>query len=441
MIAEAPPLRPICPRAIDVFPPAGSHPPAICDKKVEAIGILMIRISPLRLLAGTSLIFALAACNDQSAQKGPPPGPPVTVATPVKRSVVEREEYVGRFVAVNSVEVRARVSGYLEKIQFEDGQIVQAGQPLFIIDPRPFQNILDQARGVLAQARAQLSLATADLTRAEKLIKDKTISEQTFDQRVQAQKSAAASVASNEAAVKQAELDLEFTNLRAPVTGRIGDRRVSPGNYVAGGTLGSTTLLATIVSISPIRFEFSFNESDYLKFARLQNRGSQAFSRDSDTPVELRLLDEKDFTHKGTIDFVDNAIDQSSGAIRGRAEFRNADGLFTPGMFARIRVPSTPPFEALLLPDSAIGSEQARKFVYVVDQEGTVSQKYVTLGQLDRGLRVIREGISENDRVIVNGLLRARPGAKVTPMTEEQAAAAAKGGAPKGPNGADKGKK
>jgi membrane fusion protein, multidrug efflux system len=400
----------------------------------------MIRISPLRLLAGTFLILALAACNEQSTQKGPPPAPPVTIAAPVKRSVIEREEYVGRFVAVNSVEIRARVSGYLEKIHFEDGQLVQAGALLFTVDPRPFQNTLDQAKGVLAQARAQLALATADLGRAEKLIKDKTISEQQFDQRVQAQKSAQASVASSEASVKQAELDLEFTQLRAPVTGRIGDRRVSPGNYVTGGAIPSTTLLATIVSINPIRFEFSFNESDYLKFARLQNRASQAFARDSDTPVELKLLDEQDFTHKGTIDFVDNVIDQSSGAIRGRAEFRNPNGIFTPGMFARIRVPSAPPFEALLIPDSAIGSEQSRKFVYVVDQEGTVSQKYVTLGQLDRGLRVIREGIAENDRVIVNGLLRARPGAKVTAMTEEQAAAAAKGGAPKG-NGADKGKK
>lgn len=405
----------------------------------------MIRMSPLRLLAGTSLILALAACNDQSAQKGPPPAPAVTIATPVKRSVVEREEYVGRFVAVNAVEIRARVSGYLEKIHFEDGQLVQAGALLFTVDPRPFQNTLDQARGVLAQARAQLALASADLGRAQKLVKDKTISEQTFDQRVQAQKSAEASVASSEASVKQAELDLEFTQLKAPVTGRIGDRRVSPGNYVTGGAIPSTTLLATIVSINPIRFEFSFNESDFLKFARLQNRGSQAFARDSDTPVELKLLDEKDFTHKGTIDFVDNVIDQSSGAIRGRAEFRNPEGLFTPGMFARIRVPSTPPFEALLIPDSAIGSEQSRKFVYVVDGEGTVSQKYVTLGQLDRGQRVIREGIAENDRIIVNGLLRARPGAKVTAMTEEQAAAAAKGGPPgmKGMDkgGADKGKK
>lgn len=399
----------------------------------------MIRISPLRLLAGTSLVLVLAACNDQSAQKkGPPPAPPVTVAMPVKRSVVERDEYVGRFVAVNSVEIRARVSGYLEKVHFEDGQLVQAGALLFTVDPRPFQNTLDQARGVLAQSKATLALASADLARAEKLVKDKTISEQAYDQRVQAKRSAEASVEANEAAVKQAELDLSFTELRAPITGRIGDRRASPGNYVTGGAIPSTTLLATIVSTNPIRFEFSFNESDYLKFARLQDRGTKAFSRNSDTPVELKLLDEKDFVHKGSIDFVDNVIDQSSGAIRGRAEFRNPEGIFTPGMFARIRIPSSPPFEALLVPDSAIGSEQARKFVYVVDQEGTVSQKYVTLGQIDRGLRVIREGLAENDRVIVNGLLRARPGAKVTPMTEEQAAAMANGGAPKG---ADKGKK
>ncbi len=398
----------------------------------------MNRLFSLRLWAGTLVVLAIAACNE-SAQKGPPPGPPVTVATPVKRSVVEREEYVGRFVAVNSVEIRARVSGYLEKIQFEDGQLVQAGAPLFLIDPRPFQNLLDQAKGVLAQSKAQLALTTADLGRAEKLVRDKTISEQTFDQRVQAKRSAEASAEANEAAVKQAALDLQFTELRAPVTGRIGDRRVSPGNYVAGGTLGTTTLLATIVSINPIRFEFSFNESDYLRFARLQNRGSQAFARDSDTPVELKLLDEKDFSHKGSIDFVDNVIDQSSGTIRGRAEFRNPEGLFTPGMFARIRIPSSPPFEALLVPDSAIGSEQTRKFVYVVDKENTVSQKYVTLGQIDGGLRVIRDGLNENDVVIVNGLLRARPGAKVTPAKEGETPPGAPGGVPGAAKGADKG--
>jgi RND family efflux transporter MFP subunit len=368
-----------------------------------------------RLTAAIFIIFTLASCGESQP---PPPAPSVTVAKPVKSEIVGMDEYVGRFIAVDMVEVRARVSGYLEQIHFKDGQIVQAGDLLFSIDKRPFQNTLDQTKGTLAQARANLAFAESDLIRGQKLLVDKAISEQVFEQRTQAKRSAEASVASNEAAVRQAELDLQFTELRAPVTGRIGDRRIAPGNLVTGGTTGNTTLLATIVSIDPIRFEFTADEGAFIHYERIAKNGNDPDSRYTSTPVELKLLDEQDFVHKGTIDFVDNVIDQSSGTIRGRAVIPNPDGFFTPGMFARVRVPSSPKYEALLVPDAAIGSEQVRKFVFVVDDDNTVKQKYLTLGTLQGKLRVVKSGLEPDDRVIVNGLMRARNGAKVTPMEE-----------------------
>jgi RND family efflux transporter MFP subunit len=377
-----------------------------------------------RIAAVIILLSTLASCGDSGPQA--PPGPQVTVAKPVKREIVDMDEYVGRFLAVDMVEMRAHVSGYLEQVHFKDGQIVQAGDLLFSIDKRPFQNTLDQARGALAQARANLAFTESDLVRAQRLVGDKTISEQAFEQRTQAKRNAEASVSSNEAAVRQAELDLQFTELRAPVTGRIGDRRVAPGNLVTGGTTGTTTLLATIVSIDPIRFEFSADEGAFIRYERLAKSGKDPDSRFTSTPVELKLLDEQDFVHKGTIDFVDNVIDQSSGTIRGRAVVSNPDGFLTPGMFARVRVPGSAKYEALLVPDAAIGSEQVRKFVFVVDGDNTVKQKYLTLGTLQGNLRVAKTGLEPDDRVIVNGLMRARNGAKVTPVEEGAAPAGGK---------------
>lgn len=368
--------------------------------------------------AAISLALLLSACG-QSAPP-PPPAPQVTVATPVKRKIIDRDEYVGRFVAVDAVEIRARVSGYLDKVHFTDGQLVKAGDLLFTLDQRPFQAALDQARADLARAKSQADLANADLSRAQTLIAQKTIAESLYDQRVQAKRAADAALQSAEAAVKTSELNLEFTELRAPVSGRIGDRRVSPGNLVTGTTTGGQTLLATVVSIDPIRFEFTFDEASYLRYQRIAKDVGKADERGTKLPVELRLLDEKTFDHKGVIDFVDNAIDTNSGTIRGRAQFANPNALFTPGMFGRIQVPGSAEYEALLVPDAAVGTEQIRKFVYVVDGENTVRQKYVELGTLQGNLRVIRSGIEIDDRVIVNGLMRARAGAKVTPLTEEQ---------------------
>jgi len=380
------------------------------------------RIAAVLLLLPAGL--ALAACerSESQAKGAAPPPPQVTVARPVTRTVVDQDEYVGRFVAVDAIEVRARVSGYLEKIYFQDGQLVKKGDLLFTVDRRPFRNALDQARASLGQAKANLAYAESDLARGQNLLGGNVISQQTFDQRTQAKRVAEANVSAQEAAVRQAELDLEFTELRAPVSGRIGDRRVSPGNLVMGGTTGTTTLLATIQSIDPIRFEFTMDETSYLRYLRTAKAGPDPVSRNANGPVKLKLLDEPAFAHTGRMDFVDNAIDRSSGTIRGRAEFANADGTFTPGMFGRIQVASGPPGEALLVPDVAIGTEQVRKFVLVVDDQNVARAKYVTLGPVVEGLRVVASGLDANDRVVINGLMRVRPGVKVTPQQSTAAA-------------------
>jgi RND family efflux transporter MFP subunit len=377
-----------------------------------------------------ALASVLAGCGQGQKQAAPPP-PKVTVAEPIKRTIVDQDEYVGRFVAVDFVEVRARVSGYLDKIHFQDGQTVKQGDLLFTIDKRPFQNTLDQARANLELAKSNVIFTQADVKRGEQLVRDRTISEQIFEQRSQAARNAQAAVAANEAQVRQAELDLEFTDLRAPIDGRIGDRRLAIGNLVTGGTGGSTTLLGVIVSIDPIRFEFTVDEASMLRYERLAREartnmsGSNATSSGA-TPVRLKLLDEHDFSHNGRIDFVDNVLDRSTGTIRGRAQFSNSDGMFKPGLFARVQVPGSAPYQALMVPDVAIGTEQVRKFVYVVDKDNVARQRFVTLGPVIDELRVIKDGVSATDRVVINGLMRVRPGQKVTP--EEQGATPPAGG-------------
>jgi RND family efflux transporter MFP subunit len=379
-------------------------------------------------LAVVALAAALAGCGQ--GQQAAQPLPAVTVTNPVQRAVVDQDEYVGRFVAVNSVEIRSRLSGYLSGIHFQDGQLVKQGDLLFTVDRRPFEIALEQMRANLAQARANLAFAQSDLDRGQALLGNKTITEQAYDQRTQAKAVAEAAVAAQEAMVNSAELDLDqYSQLRSPIDGRIGDRRVAVGNLVTGGTGGSTTLLATIVSVDPIRFEFTFDEQSYLRYVRFASASNDVASAHGNVPVTLELIDENDFGHTGKIDFIDNVINQSSGTIRGRALFDNPEGLFTPGMFGRVRVPGSPPYTALLIPDAAIGSEQARKYVFVVDDGGVVRQKYVTPGQLDGGLRVIKDGLVASDRVIVNGLMHARPGIKVNAQVQD--APAALPGAPK----------
>ncbi len=375
--------------------------------------------SNLPRLTVFALALAAAGCSEEPQQQAAAPPPPqVTVATPIQQTVIDYDDYVGRFVAIDSVDVRARVSGYLEKVHFTDGQTVEEGDLLFTIDRRPFVIDRDRYRADLEQARANLSFAEDDLARAKKLVGERTISEQAYDQRLQAMRVAKAIVNARQAQLRQAELDLGFTEVRAQLAGRIGDRRVSPGNLVTGGNTGNATLLATIVTSDPIRFEFTFDEASYLRYQRLAKTGTDMASHSGGVDVTLKLLDEDEFKHKGRMDFVDNVIDRNTGTIRGRAQFANPTGVLTPGMFARIRVPGTAPYSALLLPEVAIASEQTRKYVLTVDADNVVQQKHVVLGEAIGDRRVIREGLTLTDRVIVNGTMRAQPGIKVSPKEE-----------------------
>lgn len=370
--------------------------------------------------AWLALLAALASCSPPApqAQPGPGPGqgpPPVVVAQPLVKRVTEWDEYTGRFAAVERVEVRARVSGYLDSVNFEDGQIVEKGDLLFVIDQRPFQAALDQARAQLSEAEARLQLASNDRERAERLRQSNAISEEEYDQRLQAERQAEAAREAGQAQVRAARLDLEFTQVRAPVTGRISDHAVSVGNLVSGGAAEST-LLTTIVSLDPIHFEFTASEAAFLKYLRLNDSGRRVSSRDVANPVFVKLIDEDEFRHEGRMNFVDNQIDPNTGTMRGRAVFDNPDGFLTPGVFGRLRLLGSDQYDAMLIPDSAILSDQSRKFVWVVGADNTVAYRPLELGPVIEGLRVVRGGLAPDEQIIIEGLQRARPGAPVTPQ-------------------------
>jgi RND family efflux transporter MFP subunit len=345
---------------------------------------------------------------------GAPPAPPVTVANPVYKKIVEWDEYPGQFRAIDSIDVRARISGYLEKIHFKDGEVVQQGDLLFTIEKRPFEIALDSARAQLAEATAQLSLANRNLKRYEKMREGNVVGESDYDDRVDAVSAAKAAVAAATAQVEQAELDLGYTDIRAPVTGRISRHEVSAGNLITGGYTGDVTLLTTIVSLDPIYFEFDVSEANYLAYQRAAERGVMPSMRDNNIEVFAKLPDEEEWTHKGTLGFLDNQVNETSGTIRARATFPNASDTFTAGQFGHIRVPGSEPYEAILLPETAIVTDQSQKIALVVADDGTVGVKILRVGPHYNDMRIIREGLAPTDKVVINGLLRARPGSKVT---------------------------
>jgi RND family efflux transporter MFP subunit len=360
------------------------------------------------------MAFLLASCgeNQQAQAPGSPPPPSVSVANPVEKKVVEWDEYTGRFDSVDTVEVRARISGVLTEVKFTDGAVVKKGDLLFVIDPRPFQRVLDRDRAALQGAKVKLDFAQKDLERARPLLSNNTISQQVFDQRNQAVKTAEAEVLSAEASVRSAELDVEFTQIHAPITGRISRKLISEGNYITGGS-GSGTLLTTIVSTDPIYFYFDISEADFLKYKRLIEQGKRPSSRETPNPIEVGLQGDTGFPYRGQMNFVDNRIDASTGSLRERATFQNPNAMLLPGLFARARVIGSDPYNAILLPDAAIATDQSNRLVFVVADDGAVSAKPVTLGPIIDGLRVIRTGVTPSDWVIVNGVQRARKGIKV----------------------------
>lgn len=368
------------------------------------------RLAPLTLL-----VAALAAPAPALAQGGPAPGPlPVSVAQPIKRKVSDMAEFTGRFEASAVVEVRSQVSGQLMEVAFRDGAEVKKGDPLFKIDPRPYQNALDQAQATVTTANTRIALTKADVDRAKDLIRTGNITDQVAQQRNQAYQEALATLQSAQAQVATAKLNLEWTDIRAPIDGKIGRKLVTEGNLIGAGAGGA--VLTTIVATKPIYFYFDVDEQSYLRYMTYVREG-QIKRDDGGTPVEIAMPNSKEFSIKGKIDFADNQLDQQTGTLRLRASVPNQDGFLSSGVFGRLRVQSSPDYDALLIPDEAVLSDQTRKVVMTVNAENKVAPKVVELGQLNGGLRVIKSGLTAEDRVIVNGLMRARPGAEVKPET------------------------
>lgn len=347
--------------------------------------------------------------------------PRVQVVQPEIRALTEWKEFTGRFEAVEMVELRARVTGYLDKVHFNDGQMVEKGDLLFEIDPRPYEAAVVRAEAELARMESQLKLADLDTKRGERLLTQSAISQEEVDTRRARFQEANANVASAAAAVKTAKLDLQYANIIAPVSGRISNRRVDVGNLIGSGDAGEA--LTTIVSLDPLHFVFDVSETEYLELIRLPE-GQEQLVNGRAMPTELKLIDEKDWTREGRIDFVDNRLDENTGTLRMRVVVDNADGVLRPGLFARLRLPTSQNEEALLVPDKAIVTDQAAKIVMTVNAEGKVIPKPVELGTLQGDMRVIRSGLSTSDQIIVEGLLRARPGTEVNAVpyqTGEQA--------------------
>jgi membrane fusion protein, multidrug efflux system len=342
--------------------------------------------------------------------------PVVAVSTPLQRAVDARLEAVGQFSAIDRVELRAQVGGSLSEIHFEDGQIVHKGDLLFVVDPRPYEIKLAQAKAQLETAKSRYGLATDQLERAQSLHKSGFSTQETLDQRVSEQQAAEAAIDDAQSRIQDAELDLEYTRVTAPFTGRIGARQVSIGGLIAGSRAASspTTLLATLVSLDPIHLDFDMSEQDYLRFQRERQKQSGPLAN----KVEASLSDETAFSYQGTLDFLDNAVDRSSGTIRARATFKNPDLFLAPGQFARVRIGLTSPVPALLVPDASVLADQSAHIVLTVGENNIVTPKTVELGDLRGGLRVVRAGLSASDKVIIDGIPAAKPGAQVSPHFE-----------------------
>ena len=352
-------------------------------------------------------LVAMAACHAKAPP--PPPPPTVVVSKPLAKRIVDWDDFVGRFEAINSVDVRPRVSGYLQSIDFTDGQMVHKGQVLFVIDPRPYRAALDQAKGQLAHAEATLANAKVELDRAVKLLAAHAISEQEYQTRLATEQQSAADVQTAKASVETAALNVGFTRVTSPVSGRASDRRYSVGNLVTQ----DSTILTNVVDLDPIRFSFYGAESLYLKYQRQAQAGKRPSSRRAANPVEIRLQDQPNFAIHGRMDFVDNALDPNSGTIRGRALVSNPQFLLTPGLFGHVRLLGSGAYDAMLIPDDAITTQQSDQIVYVVGSDGKVQQKKIQTGPIVDGLRVVRSGLKPDEEMVISGLQRAKVGVKV----------------------------
>jgi len=363
-----------------------------------------------------SIIFfavavAFSSCHQEASPPAPPP-PSVTIAKPVQKEIVEWGEYTGRTDAVESVEIRPRVSGYINSITFKAGDLINKGDLLFVIDPRPYQATLDQAIGQLRQAEAQQQLAEANFARASKLRTTNVISREEYDTDAAQKSQAEAQCVASRAAVNSAQLNLDFTQVKSPIGGRIGREQVTVGDLVQS----DTTLLTTVVSIDPIYAYFNVDERTVWKYVGQIKEERLSDARSAQTPLFLQVESEKGFPHEGVINFINNTFNSSTGTLQVRGRFPNSNGFLIPGAFVRIRVPGTPKYQAILVTDRAIGTDQAQKFVLVLDENNVVQLRLVQLGPNIDGLRVVRSGLKGNENVIINGIVNAHPGSKVSPQ-------------------------
>jgi RND family efflux transporter MFP subunit len=353
------------------------------------------------------------------------PAMPVIVTQPEVKQLIQYDEFTGRFQAYQAVDVRARVSGYLEKIHFEDGELVNVGDLLFSIDPKPFNAAVAVAKAEVKRVETELVLAEQEVERARRLVNMKAMSQEELDTRTATLNIALANIQSAKAALTTALLDLDYTKISAPISGRISNRRIDIGNLIEGG--GSQTL-TTIVTEKPLYFMFDVSEADYLKYQRRVIANKQESMSTSGLNVKVRLLDESEFQHEGKLNFIDNQLDNGTSTIRLRATFENnADGLLVPGMFGRVQIPVSDKQETMLIPDKAVLSDMANKIVMTVNADNVVVPKPVQLGELYQGKRIIKSGLTTDDKVVIEGVFRARPGATVVPKFESEQAAKAEG--------------
>jgi multidrug efflux system membrane fusion protein len=369
-----------------------------------------MKLTAIALL--TLITFSTGCSTNTAAQQGPPLPPQVTVAHVLSREVTEWDEFTGRLQAVDTVDVRPRVSGYVAAVRFEEGAIVRRGDLLFQIDPRPFEAEVDRLRAELARARATAQRAESELRRANRLSAENAIASEERDRRASFAQESSAQTAAVEAALRAAELNLEFTQVTSPIEGRVGRAIVTEGNLVSSGP-GEATLLTTVVSLDPVYAYFDADEQTFLKYTAGGRDPRRA--RPSDFPIRMALANDDGFPRQGRLDFLDNQIDGATGTIRGRAVFRNTNGLLTPGLFVRIRLAGTGSYHGLLIQDRAVGTDLSKKFVYVVGPNHEIEYRTVTLGPMVDGLRVVRSGLAAGEPIVINGLQRVRPGAQVTP--------------------------
>lgn len=374
-------------------------------------------------LATAVLALAIAGCSSEASEPASAPPPPkVSAAEVVVRDIVQWDEFNGRIEAVDSVELRPRVSGYIERVNYREGDAVKQGDILFEIDPRTYRAAHARAQADLARARSQAALSRSEAARAQKLASLKAASTEELEQRRAAADQAQANVLAAQAALDTARLDLDFTQVRAPISGRAGRALVTAGNYVSAG--GQASVLTTLVSQDPVHVHFDTDEASYLRYAAMSRRGERPDEMGQGVPVGVGLAGEQGFPHQGKVDFVNNRVDAATGTIRARATLANADGQLTPGLYARVRLQGSGAFSALLIDDKAVMTDQSRKYVYVVDAQGHAQRRDVVLGRKSAGLRIVQSGLNQGDRVIVNGMLKVfMPGIPVNAETVQMAAA------------------